>query len=96
MNQRSRDAGNSGATGLILALLCLLGAGHANANTYFRCVDAKGAATVQQTACATSSAQEERKMWVPSTQATPPAAPVPERSSPVQRRADDTPKPKDR
>jgi len=96
MNQRSRDAGNSGATGLILALLCLLGAGHANANTYFRCVDAKGAVTVQQTACATSSAQEERKMWVPSTQATPPAASVPERSSPVQRRADDTPKPKDR
>jgi len=96
MNQRSRDAGNSGATGLILALLCLLGADHANANTYFRCVDAKGAVTVQQTACATSSAQEERKMWVPSTQATPPAAPVPERSSPVQRRADDTPKPKDR
>jgi hypothetical protein len=96
MNQRSRDAGNSGATGLILALLCLLGAGHANANTYFRCVDAKGAVTVQQTACATSSVQEERKMWVPSTQATPPAASVPERSSPVQRRADDTPKPKDR
>ena len=96
MNQRSRDAGNSGATGLILALLCLPGAGHANANTYFRCVDAKGAVTVQQTACATSSAQEERKVWVPSTQATPPAASVPERSSPVQRRADDTPKPKDR
>ena len=96
MNQRSRDAGNSGATGLILALLCLPCAGHANANTYFRCVDAKGAVTVQQTACATSSAQEERKMWVPSTQATPPAASVPERSSPVQRRADDTPKPKDR
>ena len=96
MNQRSRDAGNSGATGLILALLCLLGAGHANANTYFRCVDAKGAVTVQQTACATSSAQEERKMWVPSTKATPPAAPIPERSSPVPRRADDTPKPKDR
>ena len=96
MNQRSRDAGNSGATGLILALLCLPCAGHANANTYFRCVDAKGAVTVQQTACATSSAQEERKVWVPSTQATPPAASVPERSSPVQRRADDTPKPKDR
>ena len=96
MNQRSRDSGNSGATGLAIALLCLLGTGQANANTYFKCVDAKGAVTVQQTACATSSAQEERKMWVPSTQATPPAASVPERSSPVQRRADDTPKPKDR
>jgi len=90
MNQRSRDSGNSGATGLALALLfCLLGTGQANANTYFKCVDAKGAVTVQQTACATSSAQEEKKVWVPSTQATPPAAPVTERSSPVQRRGDD-------
>ena len=62
MNQRSRDSGNSGATGLALALLCLLGTGQANANTYFKCVDAKGAVTVQQTACATNFAQEEEKV----------------------------------
>jgi len=96
MNQRSQDSGNSGATGPTLALLCLLGAGHANANTYFKCVDAKGAVTVQQAACATNAAQEEKKVWVPSTQATPPAAPLTERSLPVQRRADDTAKPRDR
>ena len=96
MNQRSQNAGNSGATGLTFALLCLLGAGLANANTYFKCVDAKGAVTVQQTACATTSAQEEKKVWGPSTQATPPAAPLSERSLPVQRRADDTAKPRDR
>ena len=96
MNKTSRDSANSGGTGLALALLCLLGASHANADTYFKCVDAKGAVTIQQTACATSSAQEEKKVWVPSTQATPPAAPVTERSSPVQRRADDTAKPRDR
>ena len=96
MNERSRDAANSGAAGLALALVCLLGAGHANANTYFKCVDAKGAVTVQQTACATSSAQDEKKVWVQGTQATPPVAPVTERSSPVQRRADDTAKAKDR
>ena len=96
MNQRSRDNGTSGATVPTLALLCLLGAGHANANTYFKCVDAKGAVTVQQTACATSSAQEEKKVWVPGTQATPPLHPSPDRSSPVQRRLDDTAKLKDR
>ena len=96
MNHETRYAGSSRATGLTLALLCLLGAGHANANTYFKCVDAKGAVTVQQTACATSSTQEEKKVWVPGTQATPPAAPASERSSPVQRRADDTAKLKDK
>jgi hypothetical protein len=96
MNQISRDFGNPGVTGLALAFLCLLGAGRANANTYFKCVDAKGAVTVQQTACAITSAQEEKKVWVPSTQATPPAAPVGERSSPVQRRTEDTAKPRDR
>jgi hypothetical protein len=96
MNEGLRDFGNLAPSGLTLGLLCLLGAGHANANTYFKCVDAKGAVTVQQTACATNSAQEEKRVWVPSTQATPPALPVTERSSPVQRRADDTAKPKDR
>jgi hypothetical protein len=96
MNETSRDSANSCGTGLALALLCLLGASHANANTYFKCVDAKGAVTVQQTACATTSAQEEKKVWVPITQATPPAGPVAERSSPGQRRADDAAKLKDR
>jgi len=96
MNHGTRYAGSSRATRLTLALLCVLGAGHANANTYFKCVDAKGAVTVQQTACATSSAQEEKKVWVPGTQATPPAASVTERSSPAQRRADDAAKSKDK
>ena len=99
MNQRSCGAGHSVATGLTLALVCLLGAGRADANTYFKCVDAKGAVTVQQTACATSSAQEEKKVWGQGTQASPPsapAAPAADRSPPVQRRADDTVKLKDR
>ncbi len=33
----------------MLALTMLLAAGHAPANTFFKCVDAKGAVTVQQT-----------------------------------------------
>ena len=96
MSQRSRHALNSGATGLTLSILCLLGADHAQANTYFKCVDAKGAVTVQQTACATSSAQEEKKVWVSGVQATPPASPTTDRTPPAQRRAEDAAKPKDR
>ena len=96
MSQRSLDTLNPGAAGLTLALLCLLGADHAKANTYFKCVDAKGAVTVQQTACAISSAQEEKKVWVSGMQATPPAAPTTDRPPPPQRRAEDTAKPKDR
>ena len=97
MNQRSRNAGYGRSTGLTLVVLCLLGAGHAHANTYFKCVDAKGAVTVQQTACATTSSQEEKKVWLPGAQATPPTgAAVAERSPPVQRRPDDAAKSKDR
>ena len=97
MNQRSPNAGAAGATGPTLALLCLLCTSHANANTYFKCVDAKGAVTVQQTACATTSSQEEKKVWGQGTQATPPAAPsVSERSAPAPRRADATAKLRDR
>ena len=46
-----------------LSLLAILGASHAAGNTYFKCVDAKGSVTVQQTACAVSSSQEEKKVW---------------------------------
>jgi hypothetical protein len=77
-----------------IALLCLPDAGHANANTYFKCEDARGAVTVQQTACTTNSAQEEEKVCVPGTQARPPAATHTEESSPVRRWADDTAKPR--
>ena len=43
-----------------MLLLLLVSAGSdAVANTYFKCVDAKGAVTVQQTGCAVSSSQEE-------------------------------------
>ena len=62
MNQRSQDYGNSRATGLTFALLCLPGAGHANASTYFSARMARRAVTVQQTACATNFAQEEEKV----------------------------------
>ena len=96
MNDRTGSARCAPATQLTLALLCLLGTAHANANTYFKCVDAKGAVTVQQTACVTSSSQEEKKVWVSGAQAPPRAASVTERSSPVQRPGDDTAKPKDR
>jgi hypothetical protein len=46
-----------------LPLLLVLAVGDAGANTYFKCVDAKGAVTVQQTGCAVSSSQEEKKVW---------------------------------
>jgi len=49
---------------LLLLLLLLVSVGRdAIANTYFKCVDAKGAVTVQQTGCAVSSSQEEKKVW---------------------------------
>ena len=97
MNQRSTTARAAGATGLTLALACLLSAPHAHANTYFKCVDAKGSVTVQQTACATTSSQEEKKVWAQGTQATPAAAqPLGERTPPAPRRAEDAARPKDR
>ena len=47
---------------LVLPLAVLLGASNAVANTFFKCVDAKGAITVQQAACASSSSQEEKRV----------------------------------
>ena len=65
------------------------------ANTYFKCIDSKGAVTVQQTACAVSFSQEEKKrVWTPSLQATPTAPPVAEPSSSYLRRSEDAAKPK--
>ena len=46
----------------MLPLLLVLAGSDAVANTYFKCVDAKGAVTVQQTGCAVSSSQEEKKV----------------------------------
>jgi hypothetical protein len=57
-----------------LLLLAILGASQAAANTYYKCVDGKGSVTVQQTACAVSSSQEERKVWTSRTSATPATA----------------------
>jgi hypothetical protein len=69
-----------------VALLCLAWTGEATANTYFKCVDAKGAVTVQQAACAASSTQEERKVWTSGLQAAKPTAPpVAERPSGLRR-----------
>ena len=97
MNQRSPNAGTAGASGLTLAFLCLLGTNHANAGTYFKCVDAKGAVTVQQTACATNSAQEEKKVWGQGTQAaSPTASSGNEKSSSAPRRADEAARSKER
>ena len=76
----------------MLLLLLLVSAGSdAVANTYFKCVDAKGAVTVQQTGCAVSSAQEEKKVWA--TKA-PLPQPTNEAPSPQLQRSEDTGKPK--
>ena len=97
MNRRSPIAGAAASAAPTLALLCLLFTTHANANTYFKCVDARGAVTVQQTACVTTSSQEEKKVWGQGTQATPPTATaVNDRSTPTLRRGDEMAKSKDR
>ena len=76
----------------MLLLLLLVSAGSdAVANTYFKCVDAKGAVTVQQTGCAVSSSQEEMKVWA--TKA-PFPQPTNEAPSPQLQRSEDTGKPK--
>ena len=76
----------------MLLLLLLVSAGSdAVANTYFKCVDAKGAVTVQQIGCDVSSSQEEKKVWA--TKA-PPSQPTNEAASPPVRRPEDTGKPK--
>ena len=75
----------------MLPLLLVLAGSDAVANTYFKCVDAKGAVTVQQTGCAVTSSQEEKKVWATK-------APLPqltnETPSPQLRRPEDTEKPK--
>src|SRR5688572_9815220 len=45
----------------VVCLAALLAGGDAVANTYFKCVDARGAVTVQQTACLVTSSQQENK-----------------------------------
>ena len=76
----------------MLLLLLLVSAGSdAVANTYFKCVDAKGAVTVQQIGCAVSSSQEEKKVWA--TKA-PLPQPTNEAPSPQLQRSEDTGKPK--
>lgn len=75
----------------MLPLLLVLAGSDAVANTYFKCVDAKGAVTVQQTACAVSSSQEEKKIWATKV---PLAQPTNEAPSPQLRRPEDTGKPK--
>ncbi len=75
-----------------MLLLLLASAGSdAVANTYFRCVDAKGAVTVQQTGCAVSSLQEEKKVW---TTRSPLTQPTSEAPSPQLRQLENTGKPK--
>ena len=75
-----------------MLLLLLASAGSdAVANTYFKCVDAKGAVTVQQTGCAVSSLQEEKKVW---TTKAPLTQPTNEAPSPQLRQLEDTAKPK--
>ena len=74
-----------------MLLLLLVSAGSdAVANTYFKCVDAKGAVTVQQTGCAVSSLQEEKKVWATKAPLTPPTNEAP---SPHVRRSEDAGKP---
>ena len=75
----------------MLPLLLLLAGSHTVANTYFKCVDAKGAVTVQQTGCAVSSSQEEKKVWATKAPLPQPANEAP---SPHLRRPEDTGKPK--
>ena len=75
----------------MLPLLLVLTGSDAVANTYFKCVDAKGAVTVQQTGCAVSSSQEEKKIGAPKA---PPPQPTNEAPSPQLRRPEDTGKPK--
>jgi hypothetical protein len=75
-----------------MLLLLLVSAGSdAVANTYFKCVDAKGAVTVQQTRCAVSSLQEEKKVWATKAPLTQPTNEAP---SPQLRQPEDTGKPK--
>ena len=79
------------STQSMLLLLLVSAGGDAVADTYFKCVDAKGAVTVQQTDCAVSSSQEEKKIWA--TKA-PLPQPTNEAPSPQLRRPEDTGKPK--
>jgi hypothetical protein len=79
-----------------LALVAALAAANAVANTYFKCVDAKGAVTVQQTACAATLSQEERKVWSSGVGSGQPTAQPGADASSGARRTDDTAKPKAR
>ena len=75
-----------------MLLLLLVSAGSdAVANKYFKCVDAKGAVTVQQTGCAVSSSQDEKKVWSAKAPLTQPTNEAP---SPQLRRSEDAGKPK--
>jgi hypothetical protein len=76
----------------MLPLLLVLTGSDAVANTYFKCVDAKGAVTVQQTGCAVSSSQEERKIGAATKAPLP--QPTNEAPSPQLRRPEDTGKQK--
>jgi hypothetical protein len=75
----------------MLPLFLVMAGGDAVANTYFKCVDAKGAVTVQQTGCAVTSSQEEKKVWATKT---PLPQPMNEAPSPQLRRPEDAEKPK--
>jgi hypothetical protein len=86
----SRVAWMRRSTQSMLALLLVLTGSDAAANTYFKCVDAKGAVTVQQTGCAVSSSQEEKKIGA----AKAPPQPTNEAPSPQLRRPEDAGKPK--
>ena len=69
------------------SLLALLASSNAFGNTYYKCVDAKGSVTVQQTACAVTSSQEERKVWSSKAQ---PSSPANKPSSSLPRRPDES------
>ena len=75
----------------LLPLLLVLAGSDAVANTYFKCVDAKGAVTVQQIGRDVSSSQEEKKVW---TTKAPLTQPTNQATSPQLRQPEDTGKPK--
>ena len=91
MNEWSRVSPMRRSMRSMLPLLLVLAGSDAVANTYFKCVDAKGAVTVQQIGCDVSSSQEEKKVWA--TKA-PLPQPTNEAPSPQLRRPDDSEKPK--
>lgn len=57
----------------LIVSVALLHIGHAWATTYYKCIDGKGAVTMQQTPCAGTAAQKERKAWTNATSGTTPS-----------------------